>query len=159
MHDFYVKLNNKIGRRYQVMTPKGKLFTSNLSGLKKKDFDADVLIITRGGTDISGTELVRDLSPSKDLFNTYLKQWKNKPGPEWWEKYEERFHIEMKSNIKLEALRDVYKRLLIGNNVVLVCFCEDHRYCHRRLVGEFFGQYGIQFEELNPVTIEQVTLF
>ena len=39
--------------------------------------------------------------------------------------------------------------------MVLVCFCHDHRYCHRRLVGEFFAPYGVKSEELNPILIEQ----
>ncbi len=141
------------------MIPKGRLYTSNPAGLKKINFDADILLITRAGVNIPGTETVRDLSPSVDLFQTFLNSWKNRPGPEWWPQYEERFLIELKSNLKINALRDVYKRLLRGKHVVLVCFCHDHRYCHRRLVGEFFNNYGVTAEELNPITIEQITLF
>jgi len=141
------------------MQPTGKLYTSNPSGLRKLKMDADILLITRAGAEISGAELLRDLAPSSELFHTYLDQWKHRSGPEWWPRYEERFLIELKSNVKLNALRDVYKRLLQGRNVVLVCFCPDHRYCHRRLVGEFFAQYGVHAEELNPVTVEQVTFF
>lgn len=141
------------------MNPQGKVFTSNPAGLKKINFDADILLITRAGVEIAGAEIVRDLSPSTDLFHTYLNQWKDRPGDEWWSKYEARFLIELKSNTKLNALRDVYKRLLRGKNVVLVCFCKDHRYCHRKLVGEFFEQYGVEVQELNPITVEQITLF
>lgn len=141
------------------MAPKGKLYTTNPAGLKKITFDANVLLITRAGVDIPGTEVIRELSPSPELFRKFLNSWKDRPGNEWWSKYEEKFNIEMKSNIKINALRDVYKRLLIGKNVVLVCFCKDHRYCHRKLVGDFFEQYGVKAIELNPIIVEQITFF
>jgi uncharacterized protein YeaO (DUF488 family) len=141
------------------LKPVGKLYTSNPAGLKKIDFEADVLLITRAGVEVPNTEIIRDLAPSSDLFHTYLERWKDKPGAEWWPRYEERFKNELRSNVKLVALRDVYKRLLRGKNVVLVCFCKDHRYCHRKLVGEFYKEYGVQAEELNPVQVEQINLF
>lgn len=141
------------------MAPIGQLYTTNPGGLKKITFDADVLLITRAGVDIPGTELIRDLSPSSELFQTFLNSWKDKPGSEWWSKYEEKFKLEMKSNIKVNALRDVYKRLLQGKNVVLVCFCKDHRFCHRKLVGDFFDEYGVKAIELNPILVKQITLF
>lgn len=139
--------------------PTGKLYTSNPAGLKKINFEADILLITRAGVEIPTAEIIRELAPSSDLFHTYLEYWRGKPGPEWWPRYEERFAIELKSNEKLVALRDVYKRLLRGKNVVLVCFCKDHRYCHRKLVGDFFEEYGVKAEELNPITVEQINLF
>ena len=141
------------------MNPKGKLYTSNLAGLKRINFEADVLLITRASVEIAGTTIVKDLAPSVDLFQTFLNSWKNRPGPDWWPRYEERFLIELKSNIKINALRDVYRSLNQGKNVVLVCFCADHRHCHRRLVGEFFKANGVEAEELNPITIEQITIF
>jgi uncharacterized protein YeaO (DUF488 family) len=141
------------------MVLKGKLYTSNLAGLKKTSFDADVLLITRAGVELPGAEIIRDLSPSKDLFQKYLSLWKDQGDYSWWPSYEQRFMIELKSNEKLNALRYVYKRLLQGENIVLVCFCKDHRYCHRRLVGEFFEKYDMHVEELNPVKYEQITLF
>lgn len=141
------------------MCLKGKLYTSNLAGLKKKNFDADVLLITRAGVEVPGVEIIRDLSPSNGLFQKYLNSWKDHPDYSWWPKYEERFMIELTSDVKLNALRDIYKRLLHGENIILVCFCKDHRYCHRRLVGEFFEKYDVQVSELNPVKYEQITLF
>ncbi|HIW34122.1 MAG TPA: DUF488 domain-containing protein [Candidatus Paenibacillus intestinavium] len=141
------------------MQPKGKLYTSNPTGLKKINFDATLLLITRAGADISGTTRVRELAPSAALFHESIEQRQSKPGPEWWPQYEEKFLLELQSDVKINALREVYRRLLRGENIVLVCFCTDHRYCHRRLAGHFFEQYGVQVEELNPVTVEQITLF
>jgi uncharacterized protein YeaO (DUF488 family) len=137
--------------------PTGKLYTSNLAGIKNLDIDAEVLMITRAGPDIDGIVRVRSLSPSPELFQRYLNDWKHLNPQEWWHKYKEQFQIELEQ--KKEALRDIYRELLKGKNVVLVCFCNDHRYCHRRLVGEFFFQYGITVKELNPITQEQLTLF
>ncbi|GGO09443.1 DUF488 domain-containing protein [Saccharibacillus kuerlensis] len=140
-------------------TPSGKLYTSNLPGLKKLKTQAARLLITRAGAEISNVEPVRALSPSPELFYTYLDEWRDRPDKSWWPEYERRFGRELESQEKLTALRDVYKRLLKGQDVVLICFCKDHRYCHRRLVGEFFSEYGVQAEELNPVTVEQIDLF
>lgn len=139
--------------------PMGKLYTSNLPGLKKLKADADRLLITRAGAEISKVEVVRALSPSADLFHTILNKRKELNDNSWWPEYERRFNQELTSEEKLRALRDVYKRLLRGQNVVLICFCKDHRYCHRRLVGQFFAQYGVEAEELNPITVEQLELF
>lgn len=139
--------------------PSGRLYTSNLPGLKKLKMQADRLLITRAGAEISNVEPVRALSPSPDLFHTYLDEWRDRPDKSWWPEYERRFRRELESEEKLAALRDVYKRLLRGQDVALICFCKDHRYCHRRLVGEFFEDYGVQAEELNPVTVEQIDLF
>jgi uncharacterized protein YeaO (DUF488 family) len=142
-----------------MKAPTGKLYTSNVTGLKKVDFEAEILLITRAGQEIPNVKVVRELSPSPDLFQTFLNQWKNKNPAEWWHLYEQRFQHELISNEKKRALREVYKKLLNGNDVVLVCFCADHRYCHRRLVGEFFKPYGVEAKEINPLDIEQLTLF
>lgn len=147
-------MNNK------YLNPPGKLYTCNARGLKKVNFPADILMITRAGFEVPNAEIIRDLSPSPDLFQTYLNEWKDKePYEVWWPKYEKRFLAELKLESRVVALRDVYKRLIVGHNVILVCFCKDHRYCHRRLVGEFFEQFGVKAQELNPIEVEQINLF
>ncbi|HDR7805742.1 MULTISPECIES: DUF488 family protein, N3 subclade [Bacillus] len=139
--------------------PKGRLYTSNPAGLRFLKEEAEIWQITRGGISIPNTILVRGLSPSPQLFQTFIQDWKDKPFNEWWDLYEKRFLVEMKNDEKLRGLRDVYKKLLMGKNVVLVCFCKDHRYCHRRLVGEFFKPYGVEAIELNPISQDQLSLF
>lgn len=141
------------------LVPTGKLYTSNVTGLKKVIFPADVLLITRAGYEVQNTTIVRELSPSAELFHTYFTQWKDEPTYDWWVNYEQRFNVELKSEEKIKALREVYKKLRQGKNIVLLCFCKDHRYCHRRLVGDFFAPFGVNAEELNPVQVEQVTFF
>ncbi|MEK4106989.1 DUF488 family protein [Paenibacillus sp. FSL R10-2791] len=147
-------MNNK------YLNPPGKLYTCNANGLHKMNFNADLLLITRAGFEIKEAEIIRDLSPSPDLFQTYLQEWKDKLDyEEWWPLYEKRFLKELEWESRVKALREVYKRLIVGRNVVLICFCKDHRYCHRKLVGDFFTKYGVEATELNPVEVEQVKLF
>ncbi len=142
------------------LKPTGKLYTSNPEGLRRFRIpNAEIWQITRGGYDLTGAKVVRSLSPSPELFRTYVSRWRNLPPEKWWNLYEPCFLKELKTEEKLEGLRAVYKKLLEGKDVVLVCFCEDHRYCHRRLVGEFFEPYGVTAKELNPVTSEQISMF
>lgn len=138
---------------------KGNLYTTNPAGLVNLNVEAELWQITRAGHRLPNTLLVKQLSPSKELFFTFLKDWRKKPYEEWWPKYEKRFLEELKTPEKLKGLREIYKRLLIGKNVVLICFCDDHRYCHRRLVAEFFKKFGVISKELNPVKTEQLSIF
>lgn len=140
-------------------TPTGKLFTSNPAGLRYLKEEAEIWQIMRAGFEIKEALRVKELSPSDDLFQTYIRAWRNKPSEQWWSLYEERFQKELKTEEKIYGLRKVYKQLLMGHNVVLICFCDDHRICHRRLVGEFFNSYGVDAIELNPVNSEQISLF
>jgi len=144
----------------KFLNPTGQLYTCNVSGLSKISMKADRLLITRAGFDVPNVEIIRDLSPSPELFQTYLTQWKDKVSPDiWWSDYENRFTHELQLESRIKALRDVYKRLIQGRNVILLCFCKDHRYCHRRLVGNFFNEFGAEAHELNPVVIEQMQFF
>jgi uncharacterized protein YeaO (DUF488 family) len=139
--------------------PSGKLYTSNVEGLKFAPSHAEIWQITRAGHAISGAIVVRNLSPSPQLFQRYLKEWKGTNPQEWWPLYENVFLSELREEEKLKSLRDIYKKLLQGKDIVLLCFCMDHRYCHRRLVGEFFEPYGVTAVELNPIKEEQLSLF
>jgi uncharacterized protein YeaO (DUF488 family) len=144
--------------------PTGKLYTSSPSGLKHLDQESEIWQITRGKLMIPDAVLVRSLSPSDTLFNIYLNKWKDLSPEQWWPEYEELFLQELQSEDKLNNLRLLYKTLQSGKNVVLLCYCKDVRYCHRRLVGEFFKQYDIEAIELNLTEPEiskhqQLTIF
>jgi uncharacterized protein YeaO (DUF488 family) len=129
----------------------GKLFTSSPSGLKNLHVEADIWQITRGKALISTAIMVRGLAPSNELFAKYLNKWKHLHPEQWWNDYKILFQKEMESDEKIANLRSLYKILKAGRNVVLLCFCEDPAYCHRRLVGEFFSKYNINIIELNPL--------
>ncbi|KMK90761.1 hypothetical protein VL03_21400 [Rossellomorea marisflavi] len=148
---------NKVTEKNLI--PTGNLYTSNPDGLKNLTVTADIWQITRGGVALPNAHVVRELSPSKVLFQKFVHNWKGKPYQDWWHKYEKNFLKEMENEVFKKSLRSVYKELCRGKNIVLVCFCKDHRYCHRRLVGEFFQEYGVKVKELNPVLQDQLTLF
>lgn len=141
------------------LKPTGKLFTSNPAGLKNLEVEAELWQIMRAGHTLPNCIEVKTLSPSKPLFLKYNQEWKGLPYQEWWPKYEKQFNEELKKEAVLQSLRDIYRKLLAGTNVVLICFCNDHRYCHRRLVAEFFKPYGVEPKELNPVKVEQLSIF
>lgn len=131
--------------------PRGKLYTSNPKGLKNLKFETEVWQITRGGALISGAILVNGLAPSNKLFVRYLNNWKHLHPEQWWFEYEKQFLQELQSDEKLDNLRLLYKTLKAGKNVVLLCFCKDAKYCHRRLIGEYFNKYGIETMELSSI--------
>lgn len=146
---------------------KGKLYTSNPEGLKNIKSNAELWQITRAGNMIPNTILVRNLAPSQQLFHTFVTKWRHLQPEAWWPLYEKQFVDEMKTEEKIISLRAIYRKLLEGKNIVLICFCKDHNFCHRKLVGEFFMQYGVEAVELNPLQtkvvindpIEQLSFF
>jgi Protein of unknown function, DUF488. len=142
-----------------VDKPMGSLFTSNGNGLRNLKVEAEIWQITRAGIQLPNSILVRGLAPSTELFETYLNEWKGIPSKDWWPEYESRFLDELKTDEKLNCLRELYRSLRSGINIVLVCFCKDYNYCHRKLVAEFFKQYELIAEELDPIKHEQLILF
>lgn len=142
----------------------GKLYTSNPSGLKHLEQEAEVWQITRGGVLIPGAVLVRALAPSQALFSKYLSEWKDLPANQWWEDYKKQFVDELTSEEPILILRALYKKLIGGTSVVLLCLCKDYNYCHRKLVGEFFVKYDLEatelaYEEPKPQGPIQLSLF
>jgi len=55
---------------------------------------------------------------------------------------------ELKLPEKRMALRKLWRLLLEGKNIGLLCFCSDYRYCHRTIVGEVLSKEGAQVEEV-----------
>lgn len=82
------------------------------------------------------------LSPSNELLKMY------KAGIIDWDEFETEFKIQMSGGLTLIALRELYKRLKSGEDIILVCYEKDYTYCHRRLIGEFMMQYDIEYHEL-----------
>lgn len=83
------------------------------------------------------------LCPSSDLLRAI------KTGDIDWEDFEYYFKEEMKKDPMLTALRQLYKRLKSGEDIILVCYEKDYMFCHRRLIGEFLAQFGIEYKELD----------
>lgn len=81
------------------------------------------------------------LCPSYELLQAY------KTGNIDWDDFEHAFKEQMKSGQTLIALRELYT-ICKTNDVILVCYEKDYTYCHRRLIGEFLEQYGIEYKEI-----------
>ncbi|MFZ5591204.1 MAG: DUF488 family protein [Bacillota bacterium] len=128
-------------------SPKGVLYTTSLARLSKLSVPR-VWVITRYGNDIKNTRRVTELAPSPQLYQMYMEHWRGRDPETWWEKYKEIFLRELAMPEKRKALRELWNLLQEGQDVALACYCSDGTYCHRRLVGEFLGQYGVQVVEL-----------
>ena len=100
----------------------GKLYTSNPQGLKNLMSETEVWQITRSGNILPDAILVRELSPSLELFNTFITEWKDKPPQTWWPYYEKKFLQELKGSEKLNSLRLLYKELSKGKILFLYVF-------------------------------------
>lgn len=119
---------------------------------KKNAYWDDAWSIVRGNA-IAGSKKVSVLSPSsKDgtgLFEDYLKlarhtgqvAYKGKFYTKWDEKaftemYVPRFLSEIASNPSaIKKLAELGKRDKAGENIKLLCYCDDESLCHRSIVG------------------------
>ena len=100
----------------------------------------------------------KELSPSPELLETYLRQWKGRDPESWWGLYARRFAEEMQVEGMLEALRVLYRKAREGKTVVLACFCKDQLHCHRRLVVDFLKGHNVNVHEYQPVPQAQAAL-
>ncbi|HBQ28466.1 MAG TPA: hypothetical protein DD719_03475 [Desulfotomaculum sp.] len=144
---------------------KGYVITADVSSIRDIICD-EVWQITRSSKHISGTVWVPELAPSSQLFEKYLKEWKDNPVEEWWYLYKDAFNKELKSAKKLGALKKLGRLVESGRIIALICFCRDSDHCHRALVGELLKQCGVEVEEYvkkkkteTHTYVEQLTLF
>ncbi|MBM7853901.1 uncharacterized protein YeaO (DUF488 family) [Desulfohalotomaculum tongense] len=146
------------------MKKEGLVITTNVSSLKKLKCD-QIWLIARAGKEIPGTLRVRELAPSKQLFQRYINEWRFKDPEEWWHLYREQFYNELNKEEKLKPLRYLWKLVKSGETIALVCFCRDYRYCHRSLVGDFLRNAGLVVKEFSSKEsssiskYEQISLF
>ena len=88
-----------------------------------------------------GLKQVKDLSPSEELLEQFLKRrdegvW-NKTAFD--EEYTPLFLEELKNNpFAKELLNELYVRDKAGEAICLVCFCLDESTCHRSIVARDF---------------------
>lgn len=127
----------------------GKVITTSLSNMKYCQAD-EYWLITRGGEDIPGLNRHIGLSPSLQLFARYWHKWRGQDPATWWPTYEAAFQQELQTKEKLAELRTLYRLVQSGKTIALVCYCGSPDHCHRRLVGEFLSQYGIEVSEVEP---------
>ena len=124
----------------------GKAVTCSFK--QSKSYNADEKwLITRGKKDLPGYKRVPELAPSEELFNKYINHWKGKPGHIWWSKYKSEFMKQFKKPQFLIQLALLYEKVQNQNkNILLVCFCENVEYCHRKLIGFFLLEKGLKVQ-------------
>jgi uncharacterized protein YeaO (DUF488 family) len=115
-------------------------YIANIKNLTKEQQD-QVLIIARYFKPGKFKKDIR-LCPSDELLRAI------KSGDIDWDDYEVYFKEEMKKDPMLSGLRDLYRRLHKGEDIILVCYEKDPSVCHRRLIGEFMQGYGVDYNEL-----------
>lgn len=92
------------------------------------------------------------LSPNTKLFGQYLN-WK-KSG--MWNQstfnmhYKPAFEEQMRTNNNMRLLLNcILERLLLGEDVAFMCFCENLNMCHTRILGEAFVARGFEVVRIN----------
>lgn len=121
------------------------------------DIKLQIVLSTKKGLLIGkGFIHVPQLAPSEKLFNDAIYKWKKlkftkKEKEEmikgnthtWWDLFEQRFIKE--SNERIDFKR-AYKRLRehldSGKNIILVCYCDNVKHCHRSIEGEMLVRDG-----------------
>ena len=79
---------------------------------------------------------VSQMAPSEKLFRQYRAWVQDGKWPTMWPEYKQQFTQEMPAMQRF--LDRVEEHLKVGRNVVLACYCQDLRYCHRSILGHYF---------------------
>lgn len=125
---------------------------TNIKRWHKADYDRTFLIVRSiasleraHSSLLSDAEHVPDLSPSRNLFWSYLG-WKKQ---DCWNQetfdnvYKPVFLDEIKNNPAAGEWLDKIEQLdKAGKNIALLCFCADENLCHRVIIGEILQQRG-----------------
>lgn len=87
------------------------------------------------------------LAPSNDLLYAFKKENID------WETYYVRYKREVIYNpTVVDALNTIYNHLKLGEDIALICYCTDDRYCHRGILGEYYKDLGIEVITLKDLT-------
>ena len=102
---------------------------------------------------------VEQLSPSEELFSRTMYKWKkliftqkekdymfNKGlTHSWWDLYEYKFNKEIDEEVAfIKAYNRLKEHLDNGKSIIAICYCEDFRRCHRRLIAERLIKEGYE---------------
>lgn len=124
------------------------LYTTYFTKMDKIPDDCIKLIITRfppkwlNINKYPNTYIVKELSPSQELL---LKYKMNND----WDWYVEEFYDEVNYRKDMvDMLRRLSKVLHEGKNICLICYEKDYTKCHRSLLGQYFEEEGIEWEEI-----------
>ena len=102
------------------------------------------------------------LAPSEDLFNRTKRRWKQlkftkeeksfmatgKTGT-WFDLYEVSFIHEKKRDLAfMGAFHQILNSVQHGDSFLIICYCENHERCHRKVVADMFEEAGVTVEHI-----------
>ena len=126
----------------------GLLYYTYFAKIDKVPDDYINLIIIRfppKWLDISkypNTYIIKALSPSQKLLLKYKKDNN-------WSEYVIQFYEEMDYRKDMvNMLKRLRKVLYKGIDICLICYEKDYKRCHRSLIGEYFEEEGVKWEEI-----------
>ena len=124
------------------------LYTTYLGRIKKIPEGVKKLLIVRippkklnleKNTDIKH---VPELSPTKMLLMQYKAD-------DDWNYFARKFKREMENRDDMrKALKELEKDLVTGEDVCLICFERDYKYCHRYLIAQRMIDKGYEWKEI-----------
>lgn len=119
---------------------RGKVYFACLVHLKLVPKENNyIFLITRRQRKIEGIRPLKGLAPSQNLFNKYLKDWKNSD-VDWFPIYKEQYLEELNYSL-IDSLK---AGLDSGKNVTLLCYCGDESPCHRSILKEIFTEMNYE---------------
>lgn len=119
---------------------RGKVYFACLGHLKLVPKENNyIFLITRSQRKIEGIRPLKGLAPSQNLFNKYLKDWKNSD-VDWFPIYKEQYLEELNYSL-IDSLK---AGLDSGKNVTLLCSCGDESPCHRSILKEIFTEMNYE---------------
>lgn len=118
------------------------IYVLNIKDANLHDYD-EVWAIMRSYKGSPYFKHVPELSPSWDLFKTYLslrdsRKW---DGNAFDQIYFPRFVKEMESEMAQCKLRELMQKSLYGN-IAVCCTCANLYLCHRMIIGTICAKYG-----------------
>jgi uncharacterized protein YeaO (DUF488 family) len=126
---------------------KGKLYLSNISKSGWFGENVSKLFIARQpikNMDKYKMEWPIELVPSYDLWYEFTHRKIN------WDDYYKRYRKEVILNPKCKDMLDkIMKRLKNGEDIMLICYCDKSKFCHRGILGEYFINEGVEVINLD----------
>lgn len=127
----------------------GKLILTSIDNVKVLNNNIVKLFIARqpaNDMEKKGWKWASKLAPSSSLLNSYHSKSID------WDEYCVRYKKEVINNTNCsDALNTVLNHLKAGENIALICYCDDYRFCHRRLLGEYYNDLGVDIINIPPI--------
>lgn len=124
------------------------LYTTYFAKMDKIPDDCIKLIITRfppkwlDTSKYPDTFIIKQLAPSQELLLRYKKDNN-------WDEYVVNFYEEMNYREDMVyALNSLRVALKSSRDVCLICYEKDYTKCHRSLIGQYFEEEGVKWEEI-----------